>query len=215
MASVKKSQPDGKRRCAWGQSDPLYTRYHDTEWGVPCHEDRRLFEFLLLEGAQAGLSWITILKKRRNYRAAFDSFDPDSVSRYGPEKTQALLSNAGIVRNRLKIESAIQNARAFIAVQEAFGSFDAYIWRFCGGRPIANHWQMAGEIPSRTIESTAMAKDLAKRGFKFVGPTICYAFMQAVGMVNDHTTDCYRFEQISEMGRQQMKPQPTLADSSR
>lgn len=185
-----------KNRCNWAGTDSLYIQYHDTEWGVPCHDDRKLFEFLLLEGAQAGLSWITILRKRENYRDAFDDFNPTEISAYGTGKTEALLSDKGIIRNRLKIEAAIQNARAFLSVQKEFGSFDDYIWRFSGGNPITNHWKKAERVPSRTIESTAMSKDLLKRGFRFVGPTICYAFMQAMGLVNDHTVDCYRHNEI-------------------
>jgi len=184
-----------KIRCEWVGADPLYIRYHDREWGVPLHDDRKLFEFLILEGAQAGLSWITILKKRQNYRKAFDSFDPRKIAKYGPGKIEVLLSDKGIIRNRLKIESAIQNAGAFLTVQKEFGSFDAYIWQFTGGKPIRNAWKKHAEVPSETKESAAMSKDLKKRGFKFVGPIICYAFMQAVGMVNDHTTDCFRYHE--------------------
>jgi len=185
-----------KHRCAWAGSDPLYVRYHDTEWGVPCHEDGKLFEFLLLEGAQAGLSWITILKKRENYRTAFDGFSPQTVSLYSDEAIDRLLSDKGIVRNRRKIEAAVQNAKAFLAVQKAFGSFDAYIWRFTEGRPKMNRWKTIEDVPAKTAESNAMSKDLMQRGFEFVGPTICYAFMQAVGMVNDHTADCYRHAEL-------------------
>jgi DNA-3-methyladenine glycosylase I len=179
-------------RCAWAK-EPIYIEYHDHEWGVPFHDDRRLFEFLLLEGAQAGLSWITILKKRENYRRAFDNFDPRKVARYDRRKIRQLLADPGIVRNRLKIESAVQNAKAFLAVQKEFGSFDAYVWRFVGGRPIRNHRKALKDIPARTPESDAMSKDLMRRGFRFVGSTICYAFMQAVGLVNDHTMDCFRY----------------------
>jgi DNA-3-methyladenine glycosylase I len=179
-------------RCAWAQGD-LYIAYHDQEWGVPVHDDRRLFEFLILEGAQAGLSWITILKKRENYRRAFDDFDPGKVAGYKAGKIRKLMADPGIVRNRLKLESAVRNAQAFLAVQKEFGSFDKYVWRFVGGQPIRNHWRSLKEIPARTAESDALSKDLAKRGFKFVGSTICYAFMQAVGLVNDHTTDCFRY----------------------
>jgi DNA-3-methyladenine glycosylase I len=171
--------------------------YHDREWGVPCHDDRVLFEFLILEGAQAGLSWETILKKRENYRAAFDHFEPRKVARYDERKVKRLLADAGIIRNRLKITAAIQNARAFLEVQNEFGSFDAYIWRFVGERPRKNAWKVRSEIPARTAESDAMSKDLRKRGFKFVGSTICYAFMQAVGMVNDHTVDCFRYSEVA------------------
>jgi len=179
-------------RCAWAK-DPMYIAYHDREWGVPVHDDRLLFEFLILEGAQAGLSWITILKKRNNYRRAFDNFDARKVARYNQRKIQKLLADPGIVRNRLKIESAVQNAKAFLAVQEEFGSFDTYIWRFVGGKPLRNQWKSLKQIPARTPESGAMSKDLIQRGFKFVGSTICYAFMQAVGLVNDHTVDCFRY----------------------
>ncbi len=183
-------------RCAWSTSDPLYILYHDQEWGVPIHDDRLLFEFLILEGAQAGLSWITILRKRDNYRLAFDGFDPRIVAGYGEQKVQELLANPGIIRNRRKIEAAIQNARAFLQVQSEFGSFDAYIWRFTGGQPKKNAWKTIAEIPAQTDESLAMSKDLAGRGFRFVGPTICYAHMQATGMVNDHTVDCFRYGEV-------------------
>ena len=182
-------------RCAWAKR-PLDIQYHDREWGVPQHDDRVLFEFLVLEGAQAGLSWSTILDKRHNYRRAFDNFDARKVARYDARKVRKLLADPGIVRNRLKIAAAIQNAKAFLAVQQEFGSFDAYIWRFVGGRPIRNAWQTLKEIPARTPESDAMSKDLLRRGFKFVGPTICYAFMQAVGMVNDHLVSCFRYSEI-------------------
>ncbi len=179
-------------RCAWAKGD-LSIAYHDQEWGVPVHDDRRLFEFLILEGAQAGLSWITILNKRENYRRAFDNFEADKVARYGERKIQQLLKDPGIVRNRLKVESAVQNAKAFLAVKEEFGSFDRYLWEFVGGKPIRNRWHSIKEVPARTPESDALSRDLLKRGFKFVGSTICYAFMQAVGMVNDHTVDCFRY----------------------
>jgi DNA-3-methyladenine glycosylase I len=171
---------------------PLMIEYHDREWGVPVHDDRLLFEFLILEGAQAGLSWSTILKKRAAYREAFDSFDPRKVARYGEPKIAALLANPGIVRNRLKVRAAVRNAEAFLAVQKEFGSFDAYIWRFVGGRPKQNRLRSMTDLPARSAESDAMGKDLAKRGFSFVGSTICYAFMQATGMVNDHLVDCFR-----------------------
>ncbi len=170
--------------------------YHDEEWGVPVHDDRRLFEFLILEGAQAGLSWETILNKRENYRWAFDRFDPKKVARYDRRKVRELLANAGIVRNRLKIAAAVSNARAFLAVQKEFGSFDHYIWQFVGGRPKSNDWGKSQRVPAFTPESDAMSKDLKLRGFRFVGSTICYAFMQATGMVNDHTRDCFRRNQI-------------------
>jgi DNA-3-methyladenine glycosylase I len=175
--------------------------YHDQEWGVPVHEDRVLFEFLILEGAQAGLSWMTILKKRENFRAAFDQFDPQAVARYDERKEAELLANPGIIRNRLKIEAAIQNARALLNVNEEFGSFDAYIWRFVGGRPKVNAWKTMQEIPAQTEEARTLSKDLLQRGFKFVGPTICYAHMQATGMVNDHTVDCFRYQEINRLAR--------------
>jgi DNA-3-methyladenine glycosylase I len=179
-------------RCPWPGSDLLYLAYHDHEWGVPNHDDRHLFEMLVLEGAQAGLSWITILRKRQRYREVFDAFDPRVVSCYGERKVAALLADAGIVRNRLKVASAIGNAKAFLAVQREFGTFDAYLWSFVGGRPVVNHWKTTREVPARTAESDTLSKDLQKRGFRFVGSTICYAYMQAVGMVNDHLVDCYR-----------------------
>jgi DNA-3-methyladenine glycosylase I len=179
-------------RCSWAGSDPLYVRYHDEEWGVPSHDDRHLFEMLILEGAQAGLSWITILRKRSAYRKAFDRFDPKKVARYGARKVGALLADEGIVRNRLKVEGAVKNAKAFLAVQREFGSFDAYVWRFVDGAPKNNRPRTMKDVPPRTAESDALSKDLKKRGFTFVGSTICYAFMQAVGMVNDHVATCPR-----------------------
>jgi DNA-3-methyladenine glycosylase I len=186
-----------KQRCTWaGSTDPLMIAYHDEEWGVPVHDDRLLFEFLILEGAQAGLSWRTILNKRDAYRRAFDRFDAAKVARYDARKKKQLLANAGIVRNRLKIESTIDNARAFLGVSDEFGSFDAYVWRFVDGKPIRNQRRALKEIPARTKESDAMSKDLKKRGFRFVGSTICYAFMQATGMVNDHTVDCFRYRAL-------------------
>jgi DNA-3-methyladenine glycosylase I len=185
-------------RCGWSGSDALYVAYHDREWGVPVHDDRLLFEFLVLEGAQAGLSWSTILKKRDNYRRAFDDFEPARVARYNARKVEKLLADPGIVRNRLKIDSVITNAKAFLAVQKEFGSFDVYIWQFVGGRPRQNAWRTLKKVPPRTAESDAMSKDLKKRGFKFVGSTICYAFMQAVGLVNDHTVDCFRYKELAE-----------------
>jgi DNA-3-methyladenine glycosylase I len=172
------------------------TRYHDEEWGVPVHDDRVLFEFLCLEGAQAGLSWETVLKKRPNYRTAFASFDPAAVARFNVRKVDALLKDPGLIRNRLKIESAVSNARALLAVQKEFGSFDAYIWRFVEGHPVVNVWQLMKQVPASTAQSDAMSKDLRKRGFNFVGSTICYAFMQAVGMVNDHLTSCFRYREL-------------------
>jgi DNA-3-methyladenine glycosylase I len=184
---------DRRIRCAWAQT-PLGIAYHDAEWGVPIHDDRTLFEFLILEGAQAGLSWETILKKREAYRQAFLGFQPVRVARFTPARVQRLLANPGIVRNRLKIEGAVRNARAFLAVQEEFESFDAYIWRFVDGRPRVNRWSAFRQVPARTPESDAVSRDLKRRGFTFVGSTICYAFMQAVGMVNDHTIDCFRYK---------------------
>jgi DNA-3-methyladenine glycosylase I len=179
-------------RCSW-PSNELSILYHDREWGVPQHDDRVLFEFLILEGAQAGLSWDTILKKRENYRAAFDGFDAKKIARYDRRKTERLLRDEGIIRNRLKIASAVRNARAFLAVQKEFGSFDRYIWQFVGGKPRVNRWRKGKKLPARTPESDAMSKDLKKRGFNFVGSTICYAFMQATGMVNDHAVECFRY----------------------
>ena len=183
-------------RCPWAKTE-LYIHYHDTEWGVPVHDDRLLFEFLILEGAQAGLSWSTILEKRANYRQAFDQFDPAVVARYGQAKERSLLADPGIVRNRLKIASAIRNAQAFLAVRNEFGTFDDYAWNFVANQPKQNSWTLMKDVPDRTAESEAMSKDLKRRGFTFVGPTICYAFMQAVGMVNDHLVDCFRHAQVS------------------
>jgi DNA-3-methyladenine glycosylase I len=182
-------------RCAWARSE-LMIRYHDEEWGVPLHDDGKLFEFLILEGAQAGLSWETILNKRENYRAAFDGFDARRVARYDRRKAAQLLKNPGIVRNRLKIASAVRNAQALLSLQEEFGSFDLYIWQFVQGRPRVNLWKTRDRVPARTAESDAMSKDLKKRGFNFVGSTICYAFMQAVGMVNDHMVECFRHDAL-------------------
>jgi DNA-3-methyladenine glycosylase I len=182
-----------RQRCVWAGTDPISIRYHDTEWGVPVHDDRLLFEFLLLEGAQAGLSWSTILHKRQNYRRAFNGFDPVVIGTYRTSKLRALLADPGIVRNRLKIHAAVTNARAFSIVSEEFGSFNTYIWQFVGGRPIVNSHRSLRTIPAHTAESDAMSLDLRRRGFTFVGSTICYAFMQAVGMVNDHTTNCFRY----------------------
>jgi DNA-3-methyladenine glycosylase I len=186
-----------KKRCSWPGEDPLYVAYHDREWGVPVHDDRTLFEFLILEGAQAGLSWITILRKREAYRKAFAEFDPEKVARFNEKKVAALMQNEGIVRNRLKIESAIKNAKAFLEVQEEFGSFDAYQWRFVDGRPQRNRPESTKDIPARTLQSDAFSKDLKKRGFGFVGSTIIYAHMQAVGMVNDHLVTCFREREVS------------------
>ena len=184
-------------RCGWSAGDALMEKYHDTEWGVPLHDDRKLFEFIVLDGNQAGLSWKCVLHKRENFRAAFDDFDPKKVARYGVKKTDALLQNAGIIRNRQKIAAAVANARAFLKVQGEFGSFDAYIWRFTDGKTIQNRWASMKKVPARTPEAEAMSKDLLARGFRFVGPTICYAFMQAAGMVNDHTVDCFRHKQLA------------------
>jgi DNA-3-methyladenine glycosylase I len=191
---------DGRRRCAWCGDDPLYRRYHDEEWGVPVHDDRRLFEFLLLEGAQAGLSWITILRKRENYRRAFAGFDPQRVARFTPRRVERLLQDAGIVRNRLKIEGAVASARAYLKVQVEIGSFADYIWGFTAGTTIQNRWRTLAELPAQTPESQRMSRDLRRRGFKFVGPTICYAFMQAVGMVNDHEVGCFRHAELARDG---------------
>jgi len=184
-----------KQRCGWAKGE-RYEQYHDTEWGVPLHDDQALFEFLVLEGAQAGLSWSTILNKRENYRKAFGGFDPRKVARYDERKVAALLENPGIVRNRLKVRAAVTNAKAFLAVQKEFGTFDAYIWSFVGGRPIQNRWRELKELPAKTKESDAMSKDLQKRGFAFVGSTICYAHMQATGMVNDHLVTCFRHKEL-------------------
>jgi DNA-3-methyladenine glycosylase I len=192
---VSAIQNDGITRCAWAQSESSI-KYHDEEWGVPRHDDRVLFEFLILEGAQAGLSWSTILNKREHYRRAFDGFDPTRIARYSHAKLDRLLSDPGIVRNRAKIAAAVQNAKAFLAVQKEFDTFDAYVWRFVGGRPIQNAWRSMKSVPAETPESERMSKDLLKRGFRFVGPTICYAFMQAVGLVNDHIVGCYRYRQV-------------------
>ena len=185
-----------KVRCAWCGDDPLYQAYHDNEWGVPLYDDQSLFEFLILEGAQAGLSWITVLRKRENYRAAFDGFDVARIARYDAGKMAQLLQNPGIIRNRLKVESAVTNARKFLEVQAEFGSFSAFIWRFVDGKPKQNARRSLADIPASTPESDAMSKELKRRGFKFVGSTICYAHMQATGMVNDHTTDCFRHKEL-------------------
>jgi DNA-3-methyladenine glycosylase I len=184
------------KRCPWAGTDPLYVRYHDHEWGVPVHNDRRLFEMLILEGAQAGLSWSTILKKRPAYRRAFDSFDPAKIARYKASKIRSLLADPGIVRNRLKVRGAVTNARAYLRIRQEFGSFDRYIWQFVGGKPIVNSRRSLRNIPARTVQSDAMSGDLKRRGFTFTGSTICYAFMQAVGMVNDHTTNCFRYRPL-------------------
>jgi len=192
-----KTATGAPERCEWAGSDPLYLAYHDDEWGVPSHDDRHLFEMLVLEGAQAGLSWITILKKREHYRRAFDGFEIEKVARYGQRKIESLLNDAGIVRNRLKVESAVGNARACLDVIEDRGTLGGYLWELVGGEPIVNRWRSMRELPAKTPESMAMSKALLKRGFRFVGPTICYAFMQAVGMVNDHVMDCYRYRPLA------------------
>ena len=184
-------------RCPWAGSDPLYLRYHDEEWGVPVHDDRHFFEMLVLEGAQAGLAWITILRKREGYRDAFDGFDPAAVARYDDRRVEALLANPAIIRNRLKVESAVGNARAFLRVQDEHGGFDRYVWRFVDGRPRQNRWRTMADVPAETAESRAMSRDLKRRGFRFVGPTICYAFMQATGLVNDHLVDCFRHAELT------------------
>lgn len=191
-----------KTRCEWCGSDPLYVAYHDDEWGIPVHDDRLLFEFLILEGAQAGLSWLTILKRRENYRKAFHAFDVERVAKYTKADVARLLADAGIVRNRLKIESAIKNARGVLGIQEEYGSLDSYFWRYVDGIPEQNAWRSMSELPARTELSDTMSKDLKKRGLNFVGSTICYAFMQAVGMVNDHTTDCFRYKEIKDIAQQ-------------
>jgi DNA-3-methyladenine glycosylase I len=200
LCALQNQQPDGEPmtiRCAWAATGGLETAYHDLEWGVPVHDDQRLFELLILEGAQAGLSWSTILKKRAAYRKAFAGFDPARVARFDTRRLRTLMADEGIVRNRLKIESAVRNARAFVELQEAFGSFDAYVWRFVDGKPLRNAWKKAAQVPASTPVSDALSKDLKQRGLNFVGTTICYAFMQAVGLVNDHVVGCYRWREIS------------------
>jgi DNA-3-methyladenine glycosylase I len=188
-----------KNRCAWCGSDPLYVRYHDSEWGIPVHDDRRLFEFLILEGAQAGLSWLTILKKRENYRRAFHGFDPQIIAAYSDADVRRLLADSGIIRNRLKIESTIRNARGVLKIIDEIGSFAAFLWRYVEDQPIQNAWRSLAELPARTETSDRISKDLKRRGFNFVGSTICYAFMQAVGMVNDHVVDCFRFDEVKRL----------------
>ena len=185
-----------KKRCEWCGTDPLYVKYHDEEWGVPVHDDKKHFEMIILDGAQAGLSWLTVLRKRENYRKAFSDFDPAKVARYTEKKIEKLLNNPGIIRNKLKINSAITNARAFLKVQEEFGSFDKYIWQFVNYKPIINKWKSIDELPATSKESDGMSKDMKKRGFKFVGSTICYAYMQAAGMVNDHIVSCFRYKEV-------------------
>lgn len=184
-------------RCEWCGDDSLYVQYHDTEWGVPCYDDQRFFEMLILEGVQAGLSWITVLRKRENYRAAYDGFDAERIAGYDEAKLAELLANPGIIRNRLKVQASVSNARAYLAVQEEFGTFSDYLWRFVDGKPIINHWTSLREIPAETRESQAMSKDMLKRGFRFVGPTICYAHMQSTGMVNDHLVSCFRHAEVN------------------
>ncbi len=185
-----------RTRCSWSASDPLYIRYHDEEWGVPVHDDRKIFEFLVLEGAQAGLSWLTVLKKRENYRKAFDGFDYKKIAKYDSKKISKLLEDPGIIRNRLKVNSVVNNAKAFIEVQKEFGTFDSYIWHFVDDKPIKNKWKSIKQIPAHTRESDLLSRDLLKRGFRFVGTTICYSHMQATGMVNDHITSCFRYKQL-------------------
>lgn len=192
--------PENRARCPWAKGE-LYEEYHDAEWGVPSHDDRHLFELLILEGAQAGLSWQTILNKRANYRRLFDQFDPGKVASYDERKTEQLLADAGIVRNRAKVRAAVGNARAFLEVQSAHGSFDAYLWRFVDGAPIRNSWRNHADVPAVTPQAASLSKDLLSRGFKFVGPTICYAYMQAVGMVNDHLTSCFRWNELNRPSR--------------
>ena len=187
-----------KKRCGWVSDDPLYLDYHDREWGVPLHDDRRLFEMIILEGAQAGLSWITVLKKRENYRLAFNQFDVQKIARYDARKKRSLMNNAGIIRNRLKIDATIGNARAFLKIVEGHGSFSDYIWGFVDGRPIVNRWRTLADVPVSTEQSDALSKALKSRGFKFVGTTICYSFMQAVGMINDHVTTCFRHGEVDK-----------------
>jgi len=184
-------------RCKWSVTDPIYTRYHDKEWGIPVHTDRKLFEMIILDGAQAGLSWLTILRKRENYRKAFNNFDPKKVAMYDKRKIAQLLNNAGIIRNKLKVESSVTNAKAFLTVRVEFGTFDKYIWQFVNGKTIVNSWKELKQVPAFTKESDAMSKDLKARGFKFVGSTICYAFMQAAGLVNDHMIDCFRYKELT------------------
>jgi len=190
-----------KTRCEWCGSDPLYRAYHDDEWGVPVHDDRLLFEFLILEGAQAGLSWLTILKRREGYRKAFDDFDVDRIANYTQNDVDRLLADEGIIRNRLKVESTIRNAQGTLKIREEHGSLDAFLWRYVDGVPLQNTWKSMKELPAQTKTSDAMSRDLKKLGFNFVGPTICYAFMQAVGMVNDHTTDCFRYREVKKLAR--------------
>jgi DNA-3-methyladenine glycosylase I len=193
---VSSSPPDGRTRCAWISDDSLYLAYHDEEWGVPSRDDRHLYELLVLEGAQSGLSWSTILRKREGYRRAFGGFDAQAVARFGLDDVERLLGDAGIVRNRAKIESAVSNAQCVLDLQEEHGSFSEYVWSFVGDSPIVGRWRELGQIPAQTAESTAMSKDMKRRGFRFVGPTVCYAFMQSAGLVNDHVTSCFRYEEL-------------------
>jgi DNA-3-methyladenine glycosylase I len=199
MSPSKESEKNQQVRCAWPGADPLYVDYHDREWGVPLHNDIKHFEFLILDGAQAGLSWITILRKRENYREAFDGFDPAKVARFDEDKIDELLGNPGIVRNRLKVRSAVTNAIAFLKVQDEYGAFDPFIWQFVDGVTVQNSWKSMNEIPASTAQSDAMSRELKKRGFKFVGSTICYAYMQAAGLVNDHVVDCFRHGEVRMM----------------
>jgi len=189
--------PNKIERCGWAGSDPLYQQYHDREWGVPCRDDRTLFEFLILEGAQAGLSWITVLRKRDHYRQVFDQFNVEKIARYGPRKIEQLLADPGIIRNRLKIMASINNAKLFLDIKEEYGDFSTFIWRFVKDQPITNHWPSLQQVPATTTEADALSKELKRRGFKFVGSTICYAYMQAMGMVNDHTLNCFRHRELS------------------
>jgi DNA-3-methyladenine glycosylase I len=199
MARASGPTGDARRRCAWPGDDPLYRAYHDREWGVPLHDDRRLFELLCLEGAQAGLAWITILRKRPAYRRAFDRFVPRTVAAYGAAKLEALMADPGIVRNRLKVAGVVRNARAFLDVRREVGSFDRYVWGFVDGRPRQNGWRATREVPATSVESDALSRDLRRRGFTFVGSTICYAFMQSAGLVNDHTVDCFRHAEVARL----------------
>lgn len=198
MINKKKRTPVQKKRCQWVTSDPIYIDYHDQEWGVPVRDDRLLFEFLILEGAQAGLSWLTILKRRENYRLCFDHFDAEKIARYNTRQWQKLLKDPGIIRNRLKVQSVITNAQAYLAIKEEFPSFSDYLWQFVEGEPIQNRWRYLHQVPAKSVISDKMSKDLKKRGFKFVGSTICYAFMQAVGMVNDHLLSCFRHHEVKD-----------------
>ncbi|MCR4336964.1 MAG: DNA-3-methyladenine glycosylase I [Candidatus Omnitrophica bacterium] len=196
---MKLSKPQIKKRCAWvPEADELYQLYHDVEWGVPVYDDHKIFEFLILESAQAGLSWITVLRKRENYRKAFAGFDPTQVVQFSRGDIQKLLQNPGIIRNRLKVEAAVNNAKYFLAIQKEFGTFSKYIWRFVDGKPLRNRWKSFSDLPTKTKEAENLSKDLKERGFKFLGPTVVYAHMQATGMVNDHTTDCFRYEEVSQ-----------------